>query len=224
MEPGLRVLRITTVDGLVLTAHGISPEHFRFSIVLQSDPGGERIGSAGNDRGAVLAVNGGFFATTGEGILSPVGYLRVNGNRLSKGWTDAGGFISIENGRVSLSPVAGGTPQGDMDVLQSKPMMIEPGKRWAMRTNQGKLKRRTLLCMKDDGEVVLVIVSRVGMSLYEAGWLMRSPDLGGYFDCASAIALDGGRSSQVYYDGHPEYAVSGFTPVHNFLVVNRRGE
>lgn len=211
-------------DGLVLTAHGISPEHFRFSIALQNDPGGERVGSAGNDRAAVLAVNGGFFATTGEGMLSPVGYLRVGGNRLSKGWTDAGGFIAIENGRVSLTPVIAGTPQGDMDVLQSKPMMIEPGRRWAMRTNRKKLKRRTLLCLRDSGEAVLIIISRRGMSLYEAGWMMRSPDVGGYFDCASAVALDGGRSTQVYYEGHPEYSLSGFTPVHNFLLVNRRGE
>ena len=218
------MLRATTETGLVLTAHEIQQKHFRFSIALQSDPGGERVGSAGNDRAAIMAVNGGFFATTEEGNLSPVGYLRINGERLSTGWRNAGGFISFNDGRISLSPVAAGIPKGRVDVLQSKPMMIEPGGIWAMRTNQGKLKRRMLLCTKDDGVVVLIIISRVGMSLYEAGWLMREREVGGYFDCDSALALDGGRSTQAYFEGRPDLSLSGFTPVQNFLVVNRRGE
>ncbi len=223
MEPGLRVLRISGDSNLIMTAFGIDPGRFSFSVELQNNPEGERITSVGERLNPVLAVNAGFFAIGEEdGKLSPVGYLRLNGKRYSKGWTDAGGFITLKDGIPDLIPVTDGTPQGAFDVLQSKPLMIEPGKRWAMRTNRGNTKYRTLLCIRDDGEIVLTTITRGGLSLYEAGWLMRSQNVGGFFDCDSAIALDGGRSTQMWVQDKPEWMFSGFTPVHNFLVVKRR--
>ena len=198
LEPGLRVLRISPRAGQVVTAFGISPERFVFSIALQNRPEGERVSSAGERTGAVIAVNAGFFGINEAGSLFPVGYMRHGGKRLSKGWTNAGGFISFRNGTLELTPVRSGTPKGNFDVLQSKPLMIEPGKRWAMRTNRENVKYRTILCTKEIGEILIAVISRGGMSLFEAGWLMRSPDVGGFFDCSSAIALDGGRSTQMW--------------------------
>ena len=221
-EPGLRTLRVSTPAGLVMTAFGIDPERFSFSIEQQSIPEGERVAAVGERTNADIVVNGGFFSIDDDGNLSPVGYLRISGNRLSRGWPDAGGFITLRNGVPGLVPVASGTPKGNFDVLQSKPLMIEPGRKWAMRTNRGNLKFRTLLCIMDNGEIVISTITRGGLSLFEAGWLMRSQKSGGFFDCDSAIALDGGRSTQMWVKERPDWFFSGFSPVQNFLVVRRR--
>ena len=79
-----------------------------------------------------------------------------------------------------------------------------------------------LFCRMVNGDIIVVLVTRVGLSLFEAGWSLRSPSDGGFFDCDAAVALDGGRSTQVWYSGDPTYSFSGFTPVNNFLIVKQR--
>ena len=107
-------------------------------------------------------------------------------------------------------------------MLQTRPMILEPGGHWAMGSNLGETKLRTLLCRKANADIIFVLVTRVGLSLYEAGWMLRAPKNGGFFDCDSAVALDGGRSTQVWYSGDPAYSFSGFTAVNNFLVIRQK--
>ena len=70
--------------------------------------------------------------------------------------------------------------------------------------------------------MLIVLVSGQGLSLFEAGWLLRGENWGGWFDCDSAIALDGGGSTQLYVADHPEMTIEGATPVQNALVVKRK--
>lgn len=113
-------------------------------------------------------------------------------------------------------------PDSPATILQSKPLMIEPGGKWAMNTNQALWRPRTLLCTVKNGEAVLLVLSGSGMSLYEAGWLMRKPEEGGYFACDAAIALDGGGSTQLWVEDREDLWVEGETAVHNALLVKRR--
>ena len=62
----------------------------------------------------------------------------------------------------------------------------------------------------------------IQLSLYEAGWALRGEEWGGWFDCDSAIALDGGGSTQLYVEQHSKFTVLGDTPVHNAFVVKRK--
>ncbi len=222
LEEGLEVRRAITPQGLVVTAYRISPENFSFSIAFQNQDNGSRAKDVGEKEGAVLAVNGGFFAQTESGKLYSIGYLRAAGTVHSKGWSNAGGLVIFDKNGLELMPSHSGIPQNGLNVLQTKPMIIEPGGKWAMRSNSGEFKHRTLLCRLADGDVIFVLIARAGMSLYEAGWMLRQKDVGGFFGCDSAVALDGGRSTQVWYSGQPGYSYAGITPVQNFIVVKQQ--
>ncbi len=222
LETGLHAIRVITPDGLVFTAFRISPEHFDFSLALQESPKGERAKDIGEREGAVLVVNGGFFAIAESGRYFPVGYLRYGGKRFSRSWPNTGGIAVFGKSRLSILPIQQGIPDTNEDVVQSKPMMIEPGGKWAMRTDVGNSERRTLLCRMDSGDIIIGLITRSGMSLYEAGWLMREKQAGGFFGCDAAMALDGGGSTQSWYSGESQYSFAGMTPVHNFLVVRGR--
>lgn len=221
LENGLQIIRAVTEGGVEIKAFRISPDNHNFSIELQSDTIGSRVKDVGEEAGAVVAANAGFFASTGSRLYS-VGYLRLNGEVKSKGWNDAGGILSFKPDGIELIPTHKGIPGGDFDVIQSKPMLIEPGGKWAMGSNSGLAKPRTVICTTTGGDVILSAVTRFGLTLYEAGWLMRSKEDGGFFDCDAALAFDGGRSTQIWYSGDQKYSSSGISPVHNFFVVRQK--
>jgi len=224
LEDGMEVIRAITESGIIITGYRLSPDRFKFSVVTQLEKDGSRAKDVGEREGGVLVTNAGFFAQRASGSLYPIGYLRIDGDVRSKGWAHEGGVATFNNRTIKLTPTHQGIPQNEFDALQSRPMLIEPGGKWAMASNIGEIKNRTVLCTQANGDVVLAVVSRVGMSLFEAGWIMRSPKKGGFFDCDAALALDGGRSTQVWYAGDQAYSYSGITPVHNFLVISNREE
>ena len=222
-EEGYFLIQARSESGQSIIAFRIPPDHFTFAITVQSEPKGERVEDFGDRTGALVAINGGFFGEEQKsGNLFPVGLLRVGGRNFSQAWDRAGGIATIEDGRVKLSASSAGVPERAENVLQSKPMLIEPGGKWAMNTNQGHLRPRSLLCVLANGEVVVVVVRGAGMSLYEVGWLMRAPETGGYFGCDAALALDGGGSTQLWVAGHDDLSFRGETPVHNALILRRR--
>lgn len=223
IEPGLEVLTADAGHGARVFAFRISPEKFRFEIAVQTQAGGERVGALGERNRAVLAVNGGFFGETESGgLLFPVGLLRVKGRNLGQVWPQAGGFLALGDDEVRIVPSRDGPPREPRFLIQSKPMLIEPGGMWAMNSNSGPPRPRTLICRQPDGEVVLAVVHGLGLNLFEAGWLLRARGEGGYFGCDAAIALDGGGSTQLWVSGRDDLAVDGETPVHNALLVRRR--
>ncbi|MEM7213938.1 MAG: phosphodiester glycosidase family protein [Pseudomonadota bacterium] len=221
-DEGIDVLRTITRDGMVITTYRISPEQFSIDVVLQDIETGSYAKDIGEREGAILAVNGGFFAQTEAGKLYSVGYLRLAGTVFSKGWPSAGGLVEIDDGDLGLRATHAGIPKNGKDVLQTKPMIMESGGKWSMGSDLGKLKNRTLLCKLKNGDVIFVLITRVGMSLYEAGWVLRAKDEGGFFGCDAAVALDGGSSTQVWYSGRPALSYSSIAPVQNFIVVRFR--
>lgn len=223
VEEGLQVLGAQTAYGIRISAFRISPSQFRFEIGVQAERSGERVGALGERGKAVLAVNGGFFGEKeAGGILFPVGLLRVKGRNLGQAWPRAGGYLALGEEEVRIVPSRDGPPREPRFVIQSKPMLIEPGGIWAMNANAGPPRPRTLICRLPDGDIVLVVVHGFGLNLFEAGWLMRKADAGGYFGCDAAIALDGGSSTQLWVAGREDLSVDGESPVHNALIVRRR--
>lgn len=223
IEPGLDVLQAAGGNGAAITALRIDQNRFRLAMAIQSEAAGERVDTLGRDAGAIAAINGGFFGEAENGdTLFSVGLLRVDGRQLSRPWRRAGGFLALEANGIRLSPTRAGPPEAVPDVLQSKPMLIEPGGRWAMNTNRPLRRWRSLVCIGKDGELLLAAITGLGLSLYEAGWLMRGRAAGGYFGCTAALALDGGGSTQLWVAGRGDLSIRGETPVHNALVVTRR--
>ena len=222
LENGLQVIRAITEDGVVMTSFKISQENFAFSIETQKSDSGSRAKEIGEQEGAVALANAGFFAITSSSALYSIGYLRLNGQVLSKGWPSAGGIVSFKPEGIELTPTHQGIPTGTFDAIQSKPMLIEPGGVWAMGSNAGSAKPRTILCQLEGGDLILSTITRSGLTLYEAGWVMRDTSVGGFFGCDVALAFDGGRSTQIWYSGDEKYSSSGISPVHNFFVVRQK--
>lgn len=222
IEEGLQSLSISTPLGIRLHAFKISPENFTFSIVQQSKQEGETAEEYSVRTDAVIAVNGGFFAKHGDGSLIPVGLLIDDGIQYTRPWAKKGGFLIAGADGINVLPSNEPLLGKHKEVLQSRPVILEAGGKWVLNRNLRMSKNRTLVCVQKDKRVVLLTFSGFGLSLFEAGWALRSEEWGGWFDCDSAIALDGGGSTQLFVKGHPEFTVYGDTAVQNALVVKRK--
>ena len=223
LEPGLSLLHGRSAGGIEFSAFQIDQSKLRFELAVQSVPDGERVEDFGRRANAVLAVNGGFFGEKepGKGLFS-VGLLRRNGKQFSPNWPIAGGYLLFGERGIKIARSAKSPPERQQAILQSKPLLIAPGGQWAMNTNQELSRPRTLVCELASRELILLVVFGSGMSLFEAGWLLRDESAGGYFGCNAALAMDGGGSTQLWVAGHGALAVKGETNVHNALVLVRR--
>lgn len=222
MDNSAEYIGVTTSLGVRLDAFRFQPEYFEFSIVPQKNANGETVASIGKRENAYVSVNGGFFARNAKGHLRPVGLLRIDGKTFSKAWTNSGGFLVIENVGLSILPTRSILSNTQKNIVQSRPVIIEQGGKWALNTNLGNIKNRTLVCVQKDSKIIILTITGQGLSLFEAGWILRSEEWGGRFDCDSAIALDGGGSTQLYVANKPSLNFEGNTNVVNAFVVKRR--
>jgi len=221
LEDGFEVIHGQSETGAKLTAFRISSGKFSFEIDVQDHPKGERVNHIGERLEALFAINGGFFGETSTGELYPVGLMSSKGVPDGKAWRTSGGYLVLGK-KIHIIPSFEGMPLYAREYVQTKPVLIEPGGHWAMNTNSGIGKKRSIICLRPKGEIIITLVTGTGLSLFEAGWLMRSTKDGGFFDCDAAIAMDGGGSTQNWVAGHPELSYRGISPVHNFLVIKRR--
>ncbi|MEP3280427.1 MAG: phosphodiester glycosidase family protein [Stappiaceae bacterium] len=205
-----------------LTAWKVDPEKFRFQLVESDVKKGSHASWFLDHTHGLLAVNAGYFARNKDGSIYPVGFLKIDGTRRSSPWNaGTGGLLSFSGKEMSIHvPLPSKIDRSAIrNGLQSKPVMIEPGGKWAMRSNREILKNRTAVCLLPDKNVLIVTVSGRGLSLYELAVLMKKPDEDGFFGCEAAIALDGGSSTQVAYALDPTLNVASLAPVQNALVV-----
>lgn len=221
LEDGFEVLQAQTESGIGFAAFKISLEKFAFEIAVQDHPKGERAAHIGERLEAVLAVNGGFFGESKKGELFPVGLMSSMGVPMGRAWLTSGGYLVLGE-KTKIVPSIEGMPLYAREFVQSKPVLIEPGGHWAMNTNSNIQKKRSLFCRLPDGDIIIALATGMGLSLFEAGWLMRAEKEGGFFGCDSAIAMDGGGSTQIWVAGHDELSYRGISPVHNFLIMKHR--
>ena len=220
--PGVTAIKTIVSNGVALIALRINPGIFRFSVTKQIDPEGNWVEEMGKEQNANIAFNGGFFKISKKSHKIPVGLLIIEDMQYSSAWKKSGGYLVFRDGKISILQTAGNAvPQADI-VLQSKPVLIEPGGTWAMNTNRAIPKKRTLVCIDGDGNFIVVAIVDGGLSLFEAGWLMREKDVGGFFNCDSAIAMDGGRSTQIWVKDRPDLSFGGGTTVQNAVIIQPR--
>lgn len=225
LEDGLELIQVNTALGTRIDAIRIDREQYYFKIVEQNRPNGERVRRVQRRLGAAVVVNGGFFKITKDSNLEPVGMLILDGEARSDPWSVSGGYIALDHqGTASITLSPEGPPMWARHAVQTRPVLIEPGGRWAMNTNGTELEHRTLFCLLPDGDAVIVVVHGGGLTLFEAGWLLRAGKWGGYFGCDSAIALDGGGSSQIAVSEREDLYIPGVTRVQNFLAVMAKGD
>lgn len=220
--PGISAIKTIVPNGIVLIALRIKLDDFEFSVAQQLDPEGNWVEEIGEKNNANIAFNGGFFKISKQSHKIPVGLLVIEDTQYSSPWKKSGGYLVFRDGNISILETKGNpVPQADI-VLQSKPVLIEPGGNWAMNTNRAIPKNRTLVCIDGQGELIVVAIVEGGLSLFEAGWLMRNKDVGGFFSCDSAIAMDGGRSTQIWVKDRPDLSFGGGTTVQNAVIIQPR--
>jgi len=204
-----------------LVAVKFSTDLFAIQIASQRE-------STGNDvkdflkasNGAILAVNGGFFEVDQNDRLSPSGTLIINRQEKAAYHKRAGsGFlydtattIGIDwskNARNITDAIFG---------LQSGPLVVDPGGKNGIYVDDHDQRRRSAFCL--NGNTATVIVVDGGLSLYEFGELLSTKEKHGGFSCERAINLDGGPSSQLYFDYKGrQLDVKGTWKVNNAILV-----
>ena len=187
-------------------------------------PPHNRLERLADDPGVAFAVNGGFFELSG----APTGLLSSRGQRVGVWGPHAGsGILLVSNGRARLvssdkMPVLEGVELA----VQCGPRLIEPGGAVGIHHDDGKRAARTAACIRDEGRELDVVLAwtrnsdRDGPGLLElARWLAAPIALGDRSGCESALNLDGGPSTGVYFRGFPDELRKPFGPVPWALVI-----
>lgn len=147
--------------------------------------------------GALAVVNGGYF----EADFRPSTWLMHRGSELApKVDTSKGGLLAVaQNGDVYLGPFAGLRFEPEL-ALQSFPLIIELDGRPGIHRDDGKRAARSVACRleRDLSFVVIAAPRGDGPTLFETMQLLRKPWPQG-FGCRTALNLDGGPSSGVWF-------------------------
>lgn len=203
----------------------IDPRDAVLKLVIEHDSKGDYVQGIRERENAILAVNAGWYDSDSENRLSPVYALKVAGMLLNpyRGET-AGGALAIDDTSVSLF-----TPQRieensvrARDLVYSKPMMIEPGRKFAMIYNDYDRRSRTAICTTPDGRFILLVATG-GLSLYELAEFLSDRDGRQGLPCDAALALTGGPVTQASFGlGERTIEIQGRWPVYDALVVTPR--
>lgn len=151
------------------------------------------VSELGRSNNAVVAINGGFFKYD---TFSPDGLLIVNGRRVGQIRTDEGGFAMIDDkGALTIAPEF---PRhaAPRFALQGLPMLINPGGKMAMRSENLERARRSFLAQGDD-YVIAGITSPVTL-WHLADVMIEYPDAFGLNSIDAAINLTGDATSAFY--------------------------
>src|SRR5205807_8286746 len=137
----------------------VDPKGVALRLAIGQESKGEYVQDIRRRENAVLAMNAGWFSSDNENYLSPDYALKVSGRILNpyRGET-AGGALAIEDGTVRIL-----RPQQieesltkATDLVYSKPVMIEPGRKFAMIYNDYDRRSRTAVCTTTDGRFILL--------------------------------------------------------------------
>jgi len=203
----------------------VDPKGVALKLAIGQESKGEYVQDIRRHENAILAMNAGWFSSDNENYLSPDYALKVSGTILNpyRGET-AGGALAIEDGGVRIL-----TPQQieenlakARDLVYSKPMMIEPGRKFAMIYNDYDRRSRTAVCTTREGKFILVVVTG-NVSLYELAEFLSDRYGRQGLPCDAALALTGGPVTQASFGlGERSIEIQGRWPVYDALVVTPR--
>jgi exopolysaccharide biosynthesis protein len=170
----------------------------QIEVVSTSELAGETVDEFKQRTGAALVINGGFFDFGPQHEIRSVGLLIEKG-RIKKPLSRTLSGTLLINGRqvelVATPSVV--TAIGYTSGLQSKPLLVDPGNKIGMRSNDGVRVPRSAICLPDERHVTLIYAGQSGLSLFELATLLQAPTSSGGFGCDVALNLDGGPSTQV---------------------------
>jgi uncharacterized protein YigE (DUF2233 family) len=203
LAPGLELRRIETLDyGTSVLAWRYDAGRLALKLVKSKTARGETAAEFRERTGAVLAINAGFFDLDMASRLTPVGLLVVEGREVSafnpeKAKNPLSGLLYSRDGELGLMWSRDyATSDGFQSALQTGPFVVDPGGKNGIYRNNYDRQNRSVVCFDQGGQAVIVQVSG-GLSLFEVGDFLSTPESEGGLGCERALNLDGGPSSQV---------------------------
>lgn len=198
-------------------AFAIDPHLFRIDLaVADKNEAGNTIATLARQSGAILAINGGFFADDHRSI----GLLVRSGEIINKQHgTSWWGIFSIEaEGPTIHQP-------HDYHPLPTTKMAIQAGPRLVVNgVVSPKLKEehdaRSAIGITRSGDVLFVVTEGAGLTLGEFAERLVLPRWQGGLECDNALNLDGGGSTQLFaHVGKFSLDVLGLARIANGIVV-----
>ena len=149
----------------------------------------------------ILAVNAGFFERDSENHLNPYYPLKIGQNVLRRYQGETfGGALAIDDDAVKILTPALTKELFDKtrDLVYSRPLMLEPGRKFAMVYNDFDRRNRTAVCTTSDHRMIVLVVEG-GISLYELADFLSDRHSRQGLPCDAALALTGGPSTQASF-------------------------
>ena len=184
----------------------LDPRQRHLQLKVAAKGGFFRTSELARQRGAIAAVNGGYFSATAEAV----GLLRVGGKQLFGPHEKMRGALVIgRKGRISIGEGQGELFAKSRDALAAGPMLVREGQ-VAVGTEIGHFDKRhprTAVGVARDGRVFFLTVD--GRSKGNAAG-MTCEELARVFvalGCETALNLDGGGSTTMWVRGEGESGV-----------------
>ncbi len=189
-----------------------SPRRLAFAYSAQRTP----TSTLARRHGALAAINGSYFDMQ---LHNPICYLRIDGKELGINTPQASDSLHRKYYQYGSLALSGGRPVifvpdsarlaerrlPDSNIMTAGPLLIHKGRVVPLRNDRTFVTQRhnrTAIGIRDDGTVLLVTIDgrtrqSEGLSLPDLTRLMR------YLGCRDALNLDGGGSTTMYVEGHP---------------------
>jgi tetratricopeptide (TPR) repeat protein len=203
----------------------IDPKGVTLKLAVEHDSYGDTVQEIRKQEDAILAVNAGFFDRDSDNHLNPTYPLKVGGTILNpyRGETAGGALAIDDSGAHILTPqLIEASWDHIRDLVYSKPLMLEPGRKFAMLYNDYDRRSRTAVCTTNDGKFIVLVVNG-GVSLFELAEFLRDRDGRQGLPCDAALALTGGPATQASFSlGERTIDIEGSWPIYDALVVTPR--
>jgi hypothetical protein len=185
--------------------------------VLPAGATGGHVRELAREAGALLAVNGGFFLAD----FTPLGLLVSQGRELNALRRVDWGVFSVARGRAAVvHRREWRAPHGLEFAIEAGPRLVVAGRVLSLKPQRA---RRTALCVRAPDDVAVVVTAGPLYTSELAELLARSEREGG-LGCVDALNLDGGSSTQLWFDhGGRRIEVPAVAPVANAVGLFPRG-
>lgn len=205
----------------------IDPKEYHVALVRAQETSGlETVSSMAIRNRANVAINGGYFKMSAEGKNMPSGTLVINGHVFGvRNKQQALAIIQAGNLKVQLNnPKQYLRQNPDASMVSGIPLLVNKGKMVSTLLKRSspfyaKPHARTALGLKASGEIIIVMVEALGMTLVELARFMETQG------AQYALNLDGGGSSLLWIDGkeiREKYNLEGARVVSDALVFKKK--
>lgn len=179
-------------DG-VIHVFRIDPQRYQFQSAFIQMPANTNIPALMNQRGAVIATNGGYFSPE----IKPLGIRISQGQTFSKlrpiTWW---GVFYLRNSQPNIVAQRDFRPNNNIDfAIQAGPRLVVDGEIPQLAAG---IADRTALGITRNGKVILLVTDNMLLSTTQLGEIMRASENQNGLNCNKALNLDGGHSSQLY--------------------------